>query len=72
MAYFFAELEHVLGLRELPETPEEHAARKAAEAEERDRARRQHSSWGYSQSAPPREWTQTYQPRRRRSRGSGA
>jgi hypothetical protein len=65
MPYFFAELERVLGLRELPETPEEHAARKTAEAAERDRVQ-QHPGWGDGQAGPRREWVQTYQPRRRR------
>jgi len=61
MPYFFAELEHALGLRELPETPEEHAARK--EAEERERGR--HPDRGDAQGTP-RRWVQPYQPRRRR------
>jgi hypothetical protein len=63
MPYFFAELERVLGLRDLPETPEEHAARKAAEAEERDRA--QQAGRGDARAGPAREWVQTYEPRRR-------
>ncbi|HEY3111453.1 MAG TPA: hypothetical protein VGL23_22035 [Chloroflexota bacterium] len=64
MAYFFAELEHVLGLRALPETPAEHAARAAAEAEERDRAR-QRVGRGDARAGPPRAWVQTYEPHRR-------
>jgi hypothetical protein len=65
MPYFFAELERALGLRELPETPEEHAARKAALAEESDRAEGRHPGRGHAQGTP-REWVQTYRPRRRR------
>ena len=61
MAYFFAELEHVLGLRELPETPEEHAARKAAEQLEGEETERVHPGWA-SASGTPRGWVQTYRP----------
>lgn len=61
MPYFFAELEHVLGLRELPETAEEHAARKAAEKEEREQARGRHPDWTYAKGTR-REWVQTYRP----------
>jgi hypothetical protein len=67
MPYFFAELEHVLGLRELPETPAEHAARKEAEQRERDRPPDRADAQG-----TPRRWVQTYQPRRRRGRNDGA
>jgi hypothetical protein len=60
MAYFFAELEHALGLRELRETPAEHAARKEAEAQERRRNRERHPDW--ARATGPREWVQTYKP----------
>jgi hypothetical protein len=60
MAYFFAELEHALGLRELPETPEEHAARKEAEAQEGRRNRDRHPDW--ARTTGPRAWVQTYKP----------
>ena len=55
MPYVFAELERVLGLRELSETPEEHAARRAAEVAERERAEQRHPGWA-SASDTPREW----------------
>jgi hypothetical protein len=61
MAYFFAELEHALGLRELPETPAEHAARKEAEAQERRRDRRRRADWSGAEGAR-QEWVQTYKP----------
>jgi hypothetical protein len=61
MAYFFAELEHALGLRELPDTPAEHAARKEAEQEERRRDRERRADWTGSKSGR-REWVQTYKP----------
>jgi hypothetical protein len=60
MAYFFAELEHALGLRELPETPEEHAARKEADEQDRQRERGRHPDWARAKG--PREWVQTYTP----------
>jgi hypothetical protein len=60
MAYFFAELEHALGLRELPETPAEHAARKEAEQQERQRDRDRHPD--RARAKGPREWVQTYKP----------
>ncbi len=60
MAYFFAELEHALGLRELPETPAEHAARKEAETRERRREGDRHPDWARAKG--PREWVQTYKP----------
>jgi hypothetical protein len=46
MAYFFAELEHALGLRALPETPAEHDRR---------------PDWADAKDAR-REWVQTYKP----------
>ena len=61
MAYFFAELEHALGLRALPQTPAEHAARKAAEQDERRRDRDRRADWTGSKSGR-REWVQTYKP----------
>jgi hypothetical protein len=60
MAYFFAELEHALGLRALPETPAEHAARKEAERQERQRDRDRHPDW--ARATGTREWVQTYTP----------
>ncbi|HEV8636990.1 MAG TPA: helix-turn-helix domain-containing protein [Chloroflexota bacterium] len=60
MAYFFAELEHALGLRELPEAPAEHAARKEAEEQERRRERDRHPDWARARG--PRQWVQTYKP----------
>ena len=60
MAYFFAELEHALGLRELPETPAEHAARKEAEEQDRQRDRGRHPD--RARATGPREWVQTYTP----------
>ncbi len=60
MAYFFAELEHALGLRELPETPAEHAARKEAEEQDRQRDRGRHPDWARTKG--PRDWVQTYKP----------
>src|SRR5262245_52731306 len=60
MAYFFAELEHALGLRDLPETPAEHAARKEVEAQERRRRRDRHPDW--ARATGPRDWVQTYKP----------
>jgi hypothetical protein len=60
MAYFFAELEHALGLRDLPETPVEHAARKEAEAQEGRRNRDRHPDW--ARATGPRAWVQTYKP----------
>ena len=66
MAYLVAELEHVLGLRNLPETPEEHVVRKSAEEAAKRQQRDHHPDWAYAQGTP-RRWVQTDKRRRRRA-----
>jgi hypothetical protein len=51
---------HALGLRDLPETPAEHTARKETEAQERRHERERHPDWARARG--PREWVQTYKP----------